>query len=241
MKTKERKVSKRMKGIKAVKFGVVGAAAAAAVTAGVFLAMSAFAVAGEVSITDGSADPAGGTGTVELRSNVGDPGLGAWTVDIQYDTSVVLATECEEDSGSVCNVEYAEDMVRITGASASGETGDTLLGTVTFECQAEGESPLTLIAGDEDHPFADATIGDPQPVDPLTITDGVFTCAVEPTDEPEEPTDVVDDATDVPSDLPDTGTGSTGGSDDFGWVMVALAAVGLAGVAGYGALRLRSR
>jgi hypothetical protein len=46
--------------------------------------------------------------------------------------------------------------------------------------------------------------------------------------------------TSEPSGLPDTGTGSSG-SDGFGWVMVALAAVGLAGVGGYGALRLRSR
>ena len=116
-------------------------------------------------------------------------------------------------------------MVRITGASAGGLDGDTVLGSITFECGAdEGTSDLTIII----NVFADATIGDPQDLNP-SITNGSFECTG----------DVV-----APTVLPPTGTGGpmsdSGGS--LGWLVALLAVIGVAGLAtAYGAMRMRAR
>jgi hypothetical protein len=225
---------------------VTGTIAAAAFVAGIALwASASFAASGTLIVSNGVAPP-GGEGTVEIIANVSEPGLGAWTIDIQYDNTVVLATACGKFAGSVCSPAYAEDMGRVTGASKDGYAGETLLATFTFECLAEGESPLTLIAGDEDHPFADADPKGPEPVDPLEVIDGVFICTFDtPTSGPPDgtPDDTPDGATGTPQPgaLPDTGSGttSTARSDTVGYLAAALAAAGFVSIAAYAALRLR--
>ena len=60
---------------------------------------SAFAQDGGVSVSDGSAD-ADGSGDVSLDvADVGGSGLGAWTVDISYDSSVIRASDCTAEQG----------------------------------------------------------------------------------------------------------------------------------------------
>ncbi|MCH8009159.1 MAG: hypothetical protein IIC91_09865 [Chloroflexi bacterium] len=87
----------------------------------------------------------GQQGTVLVEAELlAKPGLGAWTLDISYDNTVVTATECIGLAGSVCNPVFDEHTVRVTGASASGLTGTNELGTITFLCGRPGESPLML-------------------------------------------------------------------------------------------------
>lgn len=203
------------------------AVAAAAVTA-LVLAGTAFAQDGGVEVSDGSATPGSEGDVILSATGVGDPGLGAWTIDISYDTDVITAVDCAPEQGGVCNEEFAEDTVRITGASASGLEGDTDLGAITFECgDAEGESDLTIAIS----VFADATIGDPQDLEP-SISNGTFTCG----EETAGPTAA------EPTDLPDTGTsvGAGGGSSSLSWFIVLAAVIGVLGLAGtYGVVRLR--
>jgi hypothetical protein len=217
-----------MKGINGLKIGAFGAVIAAlAIVAGLAFAAQVSAQDETIAISDGTAAP-GDSGDVTLEAlGFGAPGLGAWTVDISYDTSVVSVTDCAPEEGGVCNPEYADGVVRITGASASGLEGDTVLGTITFECgDAEGDSALGLSL----EVVADATIGDPQDV-AATASEGTFSCAeAEPT-----PTVGV-------TGPPPTGTG-TGSSDssNLGWIIGALAAAGLAAMLGVGAVRARRR
>ncbi len=141
---------------------------------------------------DASGEPAGQPGpdspTVSIESveiAVGDqgvaevtilsfnpPGLGAWTVDIQYDTSIVSVAECEAlPESNVCNAEYSGDTVRVVGATGEGYEGDTMIGRLTFQCDAAGESNLDISI----ETLADGTLGDPQITVPF-IENGTITC-----------------------------------------------------------------
>ena len=102
---------------------------------------------------------------------VGPPGLGAWSVDIGFDDSVVAAISCDPFNGGVCNPAFSVNSARVTGASANGLDGDTLLVTLRFRCVALGSSPLTLTI----NVVADATIGDPQELKTV-IQNGNITC-----------------------------------------------------------------
>lgn len=211
-----------MKGRKTLRLGFLGAAALVAV--GVFVASQVWAAAGTASIGSETVEP-GEQGSVSLEAlGVEAPGLGAWTIDIVYDPAVVTAVGCSTtQASSVCNAEFAEDTVRLTGATATGLEGDTVLGSITFECgDEEGSSPLHLSL----FTFADATVGGPLDIDATTV-DGVFAC-----EEPEAATPA----------LPSTGMGDGSGSGGgLSWYIGALAAAGIAGIAGFGALRLRAR
>lgn len=215
-----------------MKLGLLATGAVAALVAGLLLVAQVQAISGTVGISSGEAAP-GGSATVEVSSNVPGPlGLGAWTLDISFDPTVASVSDCEPEEGGVCNPDFADDgtTVRITGASANGLEGDTLLGTITFDCaDAEGETDLTIAVS----VFSDATIGAPAPIDE-TVSNGTLTCA-----EP-EPTVVVAGS---PTALPPTGSyGTTSDSDgSLGWVIAGLAGAGLAAIAGFGALRLRTR
>lgn len=218
-----------MKGLKVKGLGLVAAAAVAAIGAGL-LVSSVLAVSGTVGIGSASAAP-GDSATVDLTANVGSPGLGAWTVDITYDPTVVSVNSCTGGAtNSVCNPAYTADSIRVTGASAMGVMGDAVLSAITFDCaDAEGTSALTLAVS----VFADATPGAPADVT-YTASNGSIDCEVpEPTaTEAEEP---------EPTALPPTGMGSDGSGGGLSWLIAVLAGAGAATVAGFGALRLRSR
>ena len=216
-----------MKGLKRVRLGLAGVLAAALVAVGAFLVVTQVSAAASGTLSISSPNIlAGATGTADLRSNVTAPGLGAWTVDITYDPTKLTVGTCTPAQGGVCNPAFAANQVRITGASANGLVGDTSLGTIAFtnnqvagalSCTA---TPLSLTV----NVFADATIGNPQSFTP-TITNGSVTCVVA------APTIV------------STGFGSagTGSESSVGWLIMGLGGAGLAALAGYGALRLRSK
>jgi hypothetical protein len=178
---------------------------------GAFFASNALAAAGTLTVSSETA-AIGASSSFDVSADVEAPGLGAWTIDITYDPSVITITDCEGDNGSVCNAEYAANQIRVTGAAATGLEGLSILASVEFDCEVEGTSPLTVtLTG-----FHDATIGDPQPIDPATVNDGSVECAEEaatPTpgpepsceDDPFEPNDT--DATPSEVSLPLNETG----------------------------------
>ena len=217
-----------MRGLKGLKIGVIAIAALAAIVAGLVFATQVSGQDDTVSIGDGTAAP-GESGDVDLEAlGIGAPGLGAWTLDITYDPDVVSVGECAPAAGGVCNPAFESNVIRVTGAAATGLEGDTSLATITFDCgDEEATTDLTISI----NVFADATIGDPQDID-ATIDDGGFTCEV-PAPEPTATTGVVAG--------PDVGDGSTSGGSSLLWVVALLAAIGAAGVLGFGALRVRAR
>ncbi len=205
-----------MNGIGALRLGLVGVAAVAAVLlTGLLLASTAYAQEDGVDVHDGSAE-LGGEGSVTVGAHdIGDPGLGAWTLDISYDSSLISAVDCTPEQGGVCNPNFADGMVRLTGASAGGLNGDSTLGVIDFECGDDGgTSDLTISI----FTFADATIGGPLPID-ASVSNGTFTCI---------------------AGGPAAGTGFAPDSTSFGWLLAVLAYLGVAGLA-VGALRWRTQ
>jgi len=227
-----------MKGIKSMKLGLLATAAVLALVGGLMVAQVS-AQGPTLSLSDGTAAP-GGEATVELSANVPD-GLGAWTADITYDPDVVNVTACDPDNGSVCNphapqtaaeagdAPWSTGTVRVTGADPNGLTEESVLAAITFVCaDAEGDTDLSI----ELSVFADATVGGPQDIiGDTTVSDGSVSCAVP----------VVAAATNTPVIVP-VGTGGPSDSDSgLGWVIAALAGAGVAALAGFGALRMRTR
>lgn len=123
--------------------------------------------------------------------NVGEPGLGAWSIDISYDTAVVSAVDCIAEQGGVCNPNFAANIVRVAGASSGGLEGDTKLAEITFLCVAEGLSPLSI----EIEVLADATLGGPQPMT-VSIQNGSIACGNDQR-VPGQPSPSTDDACDA--------------------------------------------
>ena len=127
-------------------------------------------------LTAGSATAAtGADATVDVQVlGFGAPGLGAWTIDITYDPDVVSIADCDTDTANasnVCNPAYDADTIRIAGAVAEGLEGDTVLGRLTFTCEAAGTSALELSID----VLADGTLGDPRPT-AANVGDGTITC-----------------------------------------------------------------
>ncbi|MCH8162432.1 MAG: hypothetical protein IIB88_11145, partial [Chloroflexi bacterium] len=83
--------------------------------------------------------------TVVLQAvDIPPPGLGAWTIDMMYDTAVVTATGCEAQLGGVCSPAFMDDTVRTTGALAAGVPGSFALTMFSFRCDVVGTSELIL-------------------------------------------------------------------------------------------------
>ena len=205
--------------------GLVGIAAVAALLfGGAILGGAVFAQDGDtVGISDGSAETGESDVVTVQATDIGEPGLGAWTMDIHYDNSVITATGCTPEQGSVCNPDFEDDIVRLTGATAGGLEGDSTLGTIEFECGDDaGTSDLDI----QIQVFADATLGDPTDID-VTVVDGTFTCSEEEVEEV------------VVTGGPAAGTGFSSDGTSYGWLIALLAVIGTAGLA-VGALRNRA-
>ncbi|MCH8993404.1 MAG: hypothetical protein IH959_00345 [Chloroflexi bacterium] len=156
------------------KAAILGVIAGVVVVAALVLGLGATQVAAqEEAIRIGSATAAlGEASSVDLDAlGMVGPGLGAWSIDIQFDPAIIIASSCGPQNGSVCNPAFAENTVRVVGANASGLAGDSLLAAITFQCVGEGTSVLTVVIQN----LADATPGDLRPIDAAT-QNGSFTC-----------------------------------------------------------------
>lgn len=119
-------------------------------------------------------DVAGDCAIVDLMSNVpSSPGLGAWTVNIQYDPAIMhIVNSCLfPHCFSICNGLFGPDIIRCTGAGAGGLVGSTTLARIAFQCDHVGTSSLTLNV----EVFADATIGNPQNIN-ASVANGSINC-----------------------------------------------------------------
>ena len=116
----------------------------------------------------------GSSTALELRAHdVPFPGLGAWTIGVVYDSSILTALSCTEGVGpSECNESFSGNRVQITGASAEGHLFDVVLASITFVCDRAGESDLLIIVEE----VADATEAGPVPIS-LKLQNGRISCS----------------------------------------------------------------
>jgi hypothetical protein len=103
--------------------------------------------------------------------DVGAPGLGAWTVDVEFDPAVVSIVSCQAKQGGICNPSFASGRLRVTGTAIFGLQGNVALGNITFACSGVGASALAVSVS----VLADATLGAPQDIDALVMS-GSITC-----------------------------------------------------------------
>ena len=114
-----------------------------------------------------------------IAQDVSFPGLGAWTIGVVYNSSVLSAVSCSDSiPQSVCNTPFSDNRVQVTGASAEGLLFDVGLASITFACDSAGTSDLLIIVED----FADATEGSPAPMS-FKLQNGRITCT--PAGEPQ--------------------------------------------------------
>ena len=116
----------------------------------------------------------GELGSVDLELlNMGPPGLGAWTIHVAFDSSVVSAVDCSSSpGGSVCDAFFSPTSARFAGGIDPGLEGDVLLGAISFRCEDVGTSPLSISVD----VLVDGTPGDPQDI-AAAIQDGTITCS----------------------------------------------------------------
>jgi hypothetical protein len=202
------------------------AALAAAILATVAaLAFLGLARAQSVSdLTVGSATVApGGSVTINVTGTVDE--LGSYRVDVEYDSTLVTATECTSSNG-VCSIDtVADNTVRLNGSNLSGISGDdVVLGTITFTAgNTEGEAALTVVT--DTLVLSDTEGGDLT----VTPTDGSITIAT-PTAAPTASPTAPASATATPKTLPSTG--GAPGDNGISTMVWLLAAMGLVVVAG---------
>ena len=161
-----------MNGRKPSRLGSITAAAVALAVGVVLLASTRASAQQELITIESAAVAPGAEGSVRLDAlGIAAPGLGAWTMDISYDPVVLTALACIPEHGGVCNPMFDVGVVRVTGASAGGVAGDKTLATITFRCNVEGSSALTLNVP----LLVDATIGNPQLISAL-VQSGSIAC-----------------------------------------------------------------
>ena len=136
--------------------------------------------------------------------------LDAWFIVVSYDPDVASVLNCTPHAGGVCEVDSAASLVRVVSIDSAGLQEDTVLATLTFRCEAEGASDLSLRS---------ELGGVPENVREVETVDGTIACRESDTATatPEEAASAVA--------LPSTGTGGkgTGGTARF---MLALAVFG---------------
>ena len=222
----------------------LAAAAVIALIAGIAIITQVSAQLPTIVVSSATINP-GSTGNINLSArDIGPPGLGAWEIGVVYDSSVVTATACTAQAGSICNENFASNRVQVVGANPTGLPGTNVLANITFRCNGEGTTELTVIIDE----FADATIGGPRPIGP-GINAGRITCEdsaglpdiprPRPTatdDDDDDGDDDGDDGDDVTT-LPSSGAG-TGSSSVVSWLIAALATLGLVTLASLGASRM---
>ena len=149
----------------------------------------------------------------ELEAQDIEGALDAWFIVVSYDPDVATALDCTPRAGGVCEVDSAASLVRVVSIDSAGLLEDTVLATLTFRCEAEGASELSLRS---------ELGGVPENFREVETVDGTITCreSKAATATPEEVASAFV--------LPPTGTGSGATSSNWTAVLVlaALATLG---------------
>ena len=130
----------------------IAAAILAVLTALAFLGIVSAASISDLTVGSATVAP-GDTVTINITATSDD--LGAYRVDVHYDSSLVSATACTSTYG-VCSIDIvAPDTVRMNGSNVAGITGtNVVLSTITFLAgptngtAALTVNPATLIVAD---------------------------------------------------------------------------------------------
>jgi putative hemolysin len=90
--------------------------------------------------------------TVPLIATLDGTGLGAATIEVQYDPTVVEAIACAADPNNVfdmalCNVDTQSGRIQLTAVSTIAPGGELVLADITLQAVDDGKhrSPLTLL------------------------------------------------------------------------------------------------
>ncbi len=217
-----------MRTVKALR---LAAAVAVALIAGIVIVSHVSAQLPVLRVTSATASPSASAEVDVEARDMGTPGLGAWEIGVVYDSSLLTAVSCTGQQGSVCNTSFASNRVQIVGANASGLQGTNVLASITFRCNGEGSSDLSIVIDE----LSDATIGGPSPIGP-GINAGRVTC-VESSGLPDMPSSSDDDDDDEVTTLPSSGQG-TGRPNTVNWLIAAAASLGLVTLVSFGAARL---
>jgi len=178
------------------RFAFIALLATAVIVGGVLLPALAGAAQGTVRIDSAQAG-VGQKADITLSARaVGAPGIGAWTIDVNYDPATVSVVECQAEQGGLCNEAFAEGVVRVAGISLAGLVGDSDLAGISFRCEQAGVSLL----GVSIDVFSDASLGDPQQIEASVLT-GTLICSEEPPTATPMPT-AAPTPTDVPAEPP---------------------------------------
>ena len=207
---------------------VIAAALGTALLAG---ARPAAAQVSPVSVTFGIesvVSDVGGEAVVAVEAkDISGGSVRTWALEVSYDPTVVEAITCAVPAIGVCVVNAGIGTVEVVNLSSPAElVKDTVLATITFLCQKEGTTDLSLV---------NRLGGIPEELPDVGTEDGVITC----TERVEATATPGDEATEAPqpspslSALPSTG----GGSSDTGFAPPLLAlAAGTAMLAALGIL-----
>jgi hypothetical protein len=160
-----------------LKLTVLGVLAGVALAATFLMGSTASAGAGPTVSIGRTTVVGGGMGDVDIIAhNIPQPGLGAWTIDVVYDETVIEPQSCGEASGSVCNFDYGTNLIRVVGAKADGLKGTIGLASITFRCLRTGSTSLTLSLVE----FHDSTDGAPMVINAQTVEGAVYCDPVGP-------------------------------------------------------------
>ncbi len=191
------------------------------------------AAVSSVSIDSATVAP-GGSAAVNVTAVATTPGIGAYTIDVVYDDSLVTATACTSNPAGLCNAAFAPNTVRFTGFSVTGLTGTVNIGTITFQAgSTTGVANLDVQVVQ----LADPTGSE---ITPGAVNDGTFTIQVQPTPTPTPPPGATPTPTPppgatptptpAPAALPPTGgEPSDGGPSARPWLAAIAGAIALIG------------
>lgn len=141
----------------------------------VFMSPRAGAAEGTVHIGSAGAGIGQDVGVALAALDVGSPGLGAWTIDVAYDPTVLTIEACQPKQGGICNASFGPGVLRVAGISVGGLAGSSDLAHITFHCASIGISELAVNVDI----FSDASLGAPQPIS-VVVQDGAVSCSESP-------------------------------------------------------------
>ena len=220
---------------------VIAAALGTALLAG---ARPAAAQVSPVSVTFGIesvVSDVGGEAVVAVEAkDISGGSVRTWALEVSYDPTVVEAITCAVPAIGVCVVNAGIGTVEVVNLSSPAElVKDTVLATITFLCEKEGTTDLSL---------ANRLGGIPEELPDVETEDGLITCQ-EPstataTQEPAATaTGTPSSGANGVSSLPDTGTGGAdaGPTSRLEWMAFAVAALGVASAACFTSLFMLRR
>ena len=166
------------------RLGFAAVAAGSLVLAASLVSMSGASADGPTIAAGSMHAQVGGIAKVEVTvADVGAPGVGAWTVDVNFDPEVLAGVACTPgQGGSICNEQYDVGQVRVVGTNIYGLEGNAVLASLGLACKAPGETALEITTD----VFVDATPGDPTDI-AAKIQNGTATCSAQPAPTATEP------------------------------------------------------